>query len=380
MDNFNGLVRGLSSEGLGIVNHPDGRVFFVSGTWPGDEGIFKILRFEKRYGFAELHELKTPSVDRVKSPCVYQGVGEGRCGGCPWMLASYESQLKHKEYRLKHALDRGELLKPETKFLPIAGSVKNLGYRNRAQFKTDGKLLGFVADSSHEIVDIEKCEVLNTKMQALHTTLREKIPNPQWQPMGKNHWNFLDVDDESLPNDVALNSRRPFKQGNTEQNEFMREWVRQRIATMNKEGRVLELYSGSGNFTSVFVENGFQEIIAIEVSQDSIAKLNAKGWNSVQTFTVDLSHPQHLVKLADRNRSAQHLFLDPPREGAKSIERLVEKLTALKSIIYVSCDVATFVRDASALKARGFFIQEIQAVDLYPHTSHVEILALLTKF
>jgi len=376
---FDGQVRGLSSEGLGIVNHPDGRVFFVAGTWPGDEGSFTITRVEKRYGYAEIASVTKTSADRVEVPCVYQGYGPSHCGGCPWMIGSYESQLQHKEHRVRHALDRAKLINEKTDFKTIRGSEKFFAYRNRAQFKSDGARLGFVADSSHEIIDIKECLVLNEKMQSNLSGLRATLPNSAWKPVGQYQWNFLDADDDVEAQGIELNRRRPFKQGNVAQNEYMRSWLRDQVAPLKRDGRVLELFCGSGNFTSIFVDLKFKEIVAIEVAKDALEKLDAKGWPTVKTFALDLAHPKFMEGLATRNKSTKYLFLDPPREGAKGVEKLAAGLGSLEKIFYVSCNTATFVRDASALASLGFHLSEVQAVDLFPHTSHVEVLSVLTK-
>ena len=133
---FHAKVRDLSHKGLGVVDHPEGCVFFVPGVWPGDVGEFEILIQKKRYGFAKLIALQTPSLDRVSAPCPYQGFEEGRCGGCAWMIGSYESQLKYKEHIIRHSLERAGI---KTKISPILPSANIFHYRNRAQLKTNGK-------------------------------------------------------------------------------------------------------------------------------------------------------------------------------------------------------------------------------------------------
>src|SRR5687767_11166868 len=106
---FEGEARSLSSDGSAVVKHPDGRVFFVLGAWPGDRGTFEITEVEKRYGKAELVALTEPSPERREAPCPHQGYAAGRCGGCPWMIGTHEAQLKHKEHRVRYAFERSGL-------------------------------------------------------------------------------------------------------------------------------------------------------------------------------------------------------------------------------------------------------------------------------
>lgn len=107
---FKGQITHLSQKGLGVVqNKQDGIAYFVSGTWPGDHGEFEIIDRtlpNKKYGYAKLVQLIQPSVDRQQAPCPFLGTTETACAGCPWMIASYTSQLEQKRNRFKYALQR----------------------------------------------------------------------------------------------------------------------------------------------------------------------------------------------------------------------------------------------------------------------------------
>lgn len=368
---FQGAVRGLSSEGWGVVEGPEGRVFFVRGTWPGDEGTFEVERFEKRFGYAQLVALEKPSPDRAEVFCSVQGYGAGRCGGCSWMIGSYASQLQHKNHRLRYALSRAKLLDDPNILQDTWGSDQQRGYRNRAQFKTDGVQLGFVSEKSHEIIPVESCPVLNDKMATLYTQL-QKLPRTDWKPQPPHHWNFIDLDDEASHPNVPLNQRRPFRQGNTAQNEKMKQWLKEKAMSLPRSATVLELFAGSGNFTRIFSELQFTKTLAVEVSQSALANLQLPG---VRPVVMDLAKPGAYAELATRFPDTEILFLDPPREGAKGIANLVSQLKKLRTIFYISCDVATFTRDAGDLQKAGFRLAEVQPLDLFPQTPHVETMA-----
>ena len=377
---FEARVRNLSSEGKAVVTHPDGRTFFVEAAWPGDLAHFRVLEFSGRYGFAEIIELKEGSTERREVPCAHQGVALGKCGGCPWMIGTYESQLKFKEHRLKHSLERAGLLEKPEILKAIRGAPSEWGYRNRAQFKTDGARFGFVSAGSREIADVEDCLTLSESMRTKLKTIRTSLPRKDWQPTPPHVWNFLDVDEWHLESDLELNKRLPFQQGNSKQNSVMKNWVAEQSDAVGVAGKnVIELFCGSGNLTEVLSEKGAGKILAVEVSGKALAALSARNLPGVATWGADLAHPHQMERLAEKLPAAQVLLMDPPREGAKGVDRLVKKLKRLESILSVSCDVATFVRDCVALKKAGFELESIQPLDLFPQTPHLEILAVLLR-
>lgn len=376
---FEAEVRALSTDGTGVVNHPAGKVFFAPGVWPGDVAVFDIESEGPRYGYARPVEWKKKSLDRVEAPCPHQGAGAGKCGGCPWMIGSYESQLKHKEHRVRHALARAGF-EAERIVAPIWGSPSALGYRNRAQFKSDGARLGFVEEGTNSIAEIDDCLVLNEDVRARYRALRARLPNTEWRPTEGHKWIFLELDDAMAPGEEpVLNRRRPFRQGNTAQNERMRAWLAERVPKAAAADSALELFAGSGNLTGALHDAGFGRILAVEVASAAMAQLRAKGWPAVETFEADLSKVWALEKLAQRVPDARVLLLDPPRAGAAGVEKLASALKRLETILYVSCDTATFVRDVSALAKKGFRLEEVQPLDLFPQTSHVEVMGRLIR-
>src|SRR5690606_17432200 len=184
-EHFTASVRDLASEGNGIVEHPSGQVFFVPGVWKGEIGEFRITSFKKRFGFAELVRLLEPSPERLSPACQHQGFGAGHCGGCPWQFVSYGAQLEAKESRVRRTLAR----------LGIDGVIKTIlpspqifGYRNRAQFKTDGNILGYVAQGSKSIAAISDCPILSDHNRETLANLLASLPNREFRPPKKAPW------------------------------------------------------------------------------------------------------------------------------------------------------------------------------------------------
>ena len=150
-------IEDLTLEGSGVCRI-DGFAVFVPLTAPGDVAWVKIVKVLKSYGFGILEELITPSPDRGKDPGGGCGVFR-KCGGCSFRHLTYEAELRLKEKAVKDAFRRlgGFLEDP----LPILGSEKTDGYRNKAQYPLaliDGKpAAGFYARNSHRVVPAEDC-------------------------------------------------------------------------------------------------------------------------------------------------------------------------------------------------------------------------------
>lgn len=378
---FSGSVRSLSTEGHGVVEGPDGRVFFVPGSWPGDRGTFQVISLKSRYGYAEVKEITVPSEDRRAPLCPHQGYGPSNCGGCPWMIGTYESQLKYKQQKIAHSFKRAGFENIESILSEIIPSCDEWGYRNRAQFKTDGKVLGFVAAETRSLVPIESCKVLSPRMVEVFGALRSSLPRKDWEPGPGFQWNYIDCDEDTEISSPVLNKRRPFRQANDYQNTQMHSWLNKNLQnSQSLTGPVLELFAGSGNLTRVLVQCG-RKVIAVEGVENSLQELGSRFGVEVQTLCLDLfrhGEVRYLLK-APSVREAQTVVLDPPREGAKIVCESLGSLPTLKQIFYISCDVATLVRDALALKKWGFDLRQVQPVDMFPQTPHVETLVYFSR-
>lgn len=376
---FKATVRDLSHKGLGVVDHPDGRTFFSRGTWPGDEGEFEIPSDAKKYDEAKLLKIISPSKDRIEIKCKHRGSAPGKCGGCPWMMASYESQLHFKEKRLLHALQkRGIKLNSEV-LKNIAPSPVVDNYRNRVQLKTDGKNLGYVSEGSSTFAPVEDCLVMNPKLNALFHELKKTLPRPDLAPTGDFKWSYIDLDDDMELSDLVVNRRRPFKQGNTDQNEVMKNWVREKFENLPRHFPVIDLFCGSGNFTEVLSEMGFDNILAVEVQGSAIEVLKNRNLKGVRVLSLDVTQKGSWALIAKAQPHARAILIDPPREGLEKRRGLYKYLDNLERIFYISCELDTYTRDIGDMMKNGWSPLEIIPLDLFPHTPHVEILSELVK-
>ena len=379
-DIFVGRVRDVAADGRGIVEHPEGRIFFVPGVWFGEEVEVQVVEIKGRSGVGACRQVLQASPDRIEPKCPHQGFEAGRCGGCPWQFVDYQAQLSAKKARV----DRGFAALEYTGVKPIQASAKIFGFRNRAQLKSDGKRLGFVSEQSHVISSINDCLVLNDTTRGLLARMRESLPNRGWVPAKKARWVSLDIDDSLAEQDftaeqVAINRRLPFRQANDGQNAYMLDWLRRRLEKLERQMPVLELFCGGGNFTRVLAESGFDNITAAEGVVDACDALRELALPNVNVLEADLFSQGGLKKALLAAGGAEVLVLDPPRDGLKVTEGLFSKKSKLRHVFYISCNLATLLRDVKLFRQHRFKIREVQPLDQFPHTPHIEVMVHLTR-
>jgi 23S rRNA (uracil1939-C5)-methyltransferase len=373
---FEARVQGLTDTGEAVVNHPDGRRFFVPGAWPGELVGVRPIEVKSQYGRGELAAVLEAAPERIESPCPHQGFTAERCGGCPWMMVNYTAQLAAKQARVERALAR---LQSDLQVAPILAAPQPLGYRVRAQLKTDGRELGFVAAGQHHLAPVQDCLVLTDHNRGTLRELRAQLPNSDWRPARQDNWTTLDLDESVSADSISINRRLPFQQANAAQNQAMRQWLADRVAPLSKQARVLELFAGSGNFTQVLATAGFNSITAAEVVQEAVTALAEQQLPGVSPVLCNLFDTAAFQRLLQDNGAAEILVLDPPRDGLKVREGLFGKRSRLREIFYISCDLATLCRDLQEMLTAGFVLIEAQPLDLFPQTPHVELMVHLRR-
>ncbi len=370
-DSFTGVVRDLSADGRGVVQAPDGQVVFVAGVWQGEKVEIERSRRGKSTS-AELISLLQPLDARRTPECEYHR--DGSCGGCPWMFVDYPTQIKQKQARLEKVLER---INSNIAGCSMLGARETLNYRNRAQFKSDGVKLGYVAQGSHKIADVTHCPVLNEVNQFHLRALRQSLPNSDWRPNKKRQWTTIDIDDER--GTPLVNQRQAFRQGNSEQNEQLRVWLRNRLANLSRPNTVFELFCGSGNLTEVIAEQVDVPVIAIEGDEMSLDALSALNLSKVKPVRINLFSEHSIVDDMPNCQSGIGVVLDPPRDGLIEREALKPWFTRAEWVVYVSCDLATWERDAAFLHSCGLDLDEATGLDMFPQTPHIETLSVFTR-
>ena len=207
--------------------------------------------------------------------------------------------------------------------------------------------------------------------------LRSQLPNPQWRGSRAQPWHSIDIDDQTRK--PSVNTRLPFRQGNTEQNGAMRDWLAQQIAPMDPSMEVLELFCGDGNFTTVLAQH-FAQTHGVEGDSTAVAALMARGLSGVSAETQNLFDATSV-----ENTSAAAIpdattgTRSPPRDGLKVRLPLLKRLRKLETVVYISCDVATWARDCADFMAHGFLLAQVQPLDMFPQTPHIEVLSVLRR-
>jgi len=415
---------GLYGEGVGRL---DGLTIFVDGALPQEVVEAEIYEQKKHFARARTLQLLKESPHRIQPLCPLFG----RCGGCQLMHLHYEQQLEAKRTRIVDALER--IAKLDVVVDPCLPSPKPFAYRNKIQLPLSSRRrLGLYAFNTHELVEIDNCPI--------HCDLGEKVMQ-QIQQLLLNYPEELDMRHLLIKTAVhtgqvlvilVTQSDRPLTRlaeqiitslpqvkgvvqninssnGNTILSRDYRllagqGWIEERLndllfkvspasffqvnplqaeqlykqvvelSNLTGKERILDAYCGVGTLALIFAKNA-NEVIGIDVVADAIvdARENAKR--------NQLYNARFIVGLAEEQIAALEAIdvaiLNPPRKGCAALllDQLVEKKP--KRIIYISCDPATLARDLNLLHHKGYQIESVQPIDMFPQTMHVECIVSL---
>lgn len=408
--------------GIGRVN---GKVVFVPETVPGDEVEVEIDEEKKGYARGHIVQMISPSPHRRMPPCQYVH----QCGGCSWQHITYEEQLRAKAELVREQLRRiGGL--HDIPLLPILASPQEWQYRHRIRLRVDDQArVGFSPLRSHALVEIGSCLIawpdVGTHLQAARdwvralrtsvTQLELAISEPQDVPketpivcVGDALGMFQSEDDltcrqflASHPSvaGVMLRGRGwshawgntavrvntgahtltvqdgVFTQVNPAANQLLVSSLVQ-LSGVNYTDRVIELYSGAGNFSLPLARRAH---VLIGVEQNGKAVFAARA-NAERAGVKNAQFRRATVQAGVRELLKQGLqgdivVLDPPRTGAVEVIDDLPRFGA-QTIVYVSCDPTTLARDLRRLLQYGYRLQAVQPLDMFPQTYHVETIAV----
>ena len=372
VDEFEVFIRDLTSDGRGVGEAPDGQVIFVAGVWVGETALVRRTRQGKAID-TRLVDVLQPHEQRVLPHCEYHA--QRKCGGCPWMFMDYDAQLTAKKERLASSLVS---LGANEIRSDIIGSSSKLGYRNRAQFKTNGEVLGYLATGSHELVDVANCPILTKENQAQLNHLRRELPCRAWRPNSREKWVTLDIDDRRKQ--ALVNQRQAFRQANDTQNNVMREWLSDALASVAPVASVVELFCGSGNLTEVISkQRPSARITAVEGDGLALKELDSLTLSNVTTVQTNLFQKTQSTLFLNSLPAVSGVVLDPPRDGLKEREALVPLFSKSPWVVYISCNLATWQRDARFLRDQGLRLAQCQGLDMFPQTPHLEVLSVFER-
>jgi 23S rRNA (uracil1939-C5)-methyltransferase len=425
---FDCAITDLASDGRGIAR-VDGKVVFVADALPGERVRAKRHKGGKQADEAVCLEVLTASPEREEPACPHFGV----CGGCVLQHLAPEAQRRFKQHQLAEAFQRIGEVAPEQWAEPLAGPV--WGYRRRARLGVKyvaakgGTLVGFRERGSPFLAVLQGCEVLDQRVgrhladigaMIDRLSIREQIPQIEvaatdrvalvfrvlalpsaadrevlgrfGRSMGYDIWLQTGGVDTAAPLGKAPLPRyvpdggahslalRPtdFIQVNGPLAEVM---VHQALDWLAPDpgAHVLELFAGLGNFTLPLAARG-AEVTAVEGEAGLVARGRAN--TEAAGLTVDWQCADLFGEGGPagwQGRRFDAALLDPPRAGAREILPALAASEASR-IVYISCHPATLARDVGILAHEyGFRLERAGVMDMFPHTAHVESMALLTR-
>lgn len=425
----------LSHDGRGI-GKLEGKTLFVDNALPGESVTARYVHSRNQFDELVAESHQTQSSERVEPPCSKANI----CGGCSLQHMHPDLQIRHKQQVLLDQFTHFGSVQPETVAPPLVAD--RLGYRTKARLgvkyvrKYDHVLVGFREKHSNFLTAIDSCPILvpaiGQQIEALKALVRglsvyEAVPQLEiafgddrgaiivrhMEPLtasdetlltafGKAHglavflqpkgpdtvhclyspWGEGDLTYESVGG-LSMEFRpTDFTQVNLPMNRLMLAQTLDWLQPTASE-KVLDLFCGLGNFTLGLAQRAAQ-VTGVEGSQDMAEQgyRNARrnGLSNVAFFAANL-HDTELFSGKHALPWDQHydcVVLDPPRTGAEEICQNMNRF-APNRILYVSCNPATLARDAGILAKQGYRLKKVGVMDMFPHTTHVESMALFEK-
>jgi 23S rRNA (uracil1939-C5)-methyltransferase len=430
-------ITALTPEGRGVATLQGKKKFLRKGL-PGETVMATDTYKHNSYDEGEVLEVLAPSPERVTPLCIHAQL----CGGCVLQHFDPLAQIRFKEEMLMmHLLHIAEL-RPAQTLPPLLGAVFGYRHKARLGVKYVGKkekvLVGFRESNGRYLADIDSCVVLHPAIGQKITALSKMIHTleayqsiPQieaavgegvtalvfrhlqplsagdtaklvqfaedhsdttqqmhlyLQPGGMDSIKRLwpETGEELLQYTLpAHNLTLQFHPANFTQinPEINRKMVDQAIALLAPQAheRILDLFCGLGNFTLPLARH-CKEIIGVEGEHSLVARAVSNAHlNSISNahfHTADLA--ADFSSAAFMEKPFDKILLDPPRTGALEAVKLLPQFKP-ERIVYVSCNPATLARDAKELTARGYVLTQAGVMDMFPHTGHVESMALFER-
>jgi len=424
-------VESLDREGRGVA-HVDGKAVFIDGAVPGELVEYAAYRKKPAWELAQIVRIETAGAVRTSPRCAFFGT----CGGCSMQHVEERAQVAAKQRVLEDALWHVGRVRPDTILRPIYGL--SWGYRHRARLsvrwvpKKHASLVGFRERKSRYVTDMTSCEVLPRRVSDLIQPLRELIGSLEIQgripqvevAVGEGLvvlvLRLLEApsagDEARLKqfaerHEVQLwaqpagpDSARPFWPSQSPELYYTlpdygvrvafgptdftqvnhatnRVLVRRAMSLLDPRPgeKIGDYFCGLGNFTLPIARCG-AEVLGVEGSPGLIARAQtnalANGLAERSRFvSADLFDAGACAALP----ASDKILLDPPREGAiEVLKSLIGRAPA--RVVYVSCDPATLARDSAMLvHALAYRLVAAGIVNMFPHTSHVEAIALFER-
>jgi len=396
--NFEVTIEKLIYGGDGLARL-DGQVVFVPLVLPGERVAVQAVEQKPGIVRSRVTEVREASTDRVNPECPYFG----RCGGCHYQHAGYETQLALKRTILAETLRRVGKFEPPAEIGVVASEPWH--YRNRVQLHISGTELGYLEARSNRFCSIDRCPISSPRINQAIVSLREMLRDARWprfvqsielftneeqlqlnviqteRPVARR---FFDWCKETMPDLVAgaldyaaAGSVYRVSGGSFFQvNRFAIERMVE-IAMEDAQGESpLDLYGGVGLF-SLPLARRFGKVTAVESGAGALRDLifNAER-AGVAVEAHQASVDEFLMSLT---AAPDFVLADPPRAGlGKSVVRELARLQPPR-VTVVACDPATLARDLAGLMVAGYNVEKLTMIDLFPQTFHIEAIVHLKR-
>jgi 23S rRNA (uracil1939-C5)-methyltransferase len=420
----------LAHDGRGVARVA-GKAVFIDGALPGERVRFRVLKRRRQLDEAGLVDVLSPSPERRVPSCRHFGV----CGGCSLQHLAPAAQLAAKQKQLLENLQRIGNVQPARVLDPLRGP--EWAYRRRARLgvkyvhKKGRVLAGFREREKPYIADIQRCEVLleplaelPRELAALTETLdiREKLPQVEVAAADAATALVFRVLEAPSAADVekisafgaargwqiflqtgGLNTVKPIRddyppltyavdEGNVEiefgpvdfiqvNREINASMVAAAIAHLQPraDDAVLDLFCGLGNFTLPLARRA-RRVLGVEGDDSLVAKARRNalrnGLHNAEFAVANLFEPDAFGAWAAERYDL--VLLDPPRAGAAELMTRMARWDP-RRVVYISCHPGSLARDAGTLIEQGFTLTAAGVMDMFPHTTHVESIAVFEQ-
>ena len=392
-------INKLDNFGRGITYIND-KICFVKDALPEEEVDITFIKEKSKYLEAQANSFITKSPLRIGPKCPYYN----ECGGCNLEHISLEEENKFKIQKVN------ELLRKFTDYdikIECIKSNSEYNYRNKIILHSDGKVIGLYKDNSNDLISIDKCLLVNDKINYIINFIKDinniksieiRTSNDEKEVLlniigdinDTDINKLLDVVDVLIVNNKVLSkkssiitnignkkyylSNKSFFQVNKETTKDLYDEVLNVVKSINPN-KVLDLYCGTGSI-GIYVSKYAKEIIGIEESKEAIEDANKnKILNSVDNISFINNKVEDEI---DKFNNIDLIIVDPPRSGLDTKTKEQIKLIGPNSIIYVSCDPVTLMRDIKGL-SDIYELKSIKLFNMFPRTYHCESVSVLER-
>lgn len=424
-------ITDLTHDGRGVARI-DGKTVFVAGALPGERARIHLTKRSRHFDEARVEELLVRSPERIEPRCVHFGT----CSGCSLQHLPPAAQIAAKQRVLAENFERIGKVSPQRWLDPLSDEA--WGYRRKGRLSVKwvekkGKVLvGFRETNPRFVADLSICHTLLPEVGQRLVALGELVASLEAKreiaqieiaagddtvALTFRHLQPLSAGDRAAliafgqahelaillqpggpdsvqalwPEQIALSFRIPesdidiafrpldFIQVNAGMNRRMIARTLD-LLDLQPTDHVLDLFCGLGNFTLPIARRA-GHVVGVEGEAALVARSRENAQrnaiDNAEFFAADLAADQRGTPWAQARHDK--LLLDPPRSGAAAVLDYLPR-TGTDRIVYVSCHPGSLARDAGILVERhGFRLSAAGVMDMFPHTAHVESIALFER-